>query len=338
MKRQAAGILTFESGEKIYQQGDLGAVMHIIQSGRVKVVREDSHGEMLLAVLGPGEFFGEMSLLSGGRRSATVYAETTVELEVITRSAFSEHIQDPLALQVMRGLTDRLRRVDSLLEYLHVEQFRVRQDAHDRVYNRLGALSRLVEVAGMRQADHPIKREDLDDFHISLPDVATDIRDTVTALQHILSDRSSIDQSPSVDHAGVFARIEGVCTSQADTWQMDVDFTCEGQLPELTQSMCWDLECIVEEALTNAAKHGEAGTVRVAIEVLGESGDGSQVALRIVDNGNGFPRIPDLSELPDHSKGLRSMHSRAQSYGGHLEMESCSDCTTVSVLIPISVN
>ena len=334
MERISAAVLGCEAGELIYQQGDTGNVMYVIRSGQVRISRADSHGEILLATLGAGDFFGEMSLISGGRRSATVIAETPVELEVITRSAFLEHVKDPLAIRVMQGLSERLRRVDSLLEYLHIEQYRVRQDAHDRVYNRLAALSRLVEIAGHDHGNRFIS--DDEEEPISLEIIAADIRETVTELQHILSDRSSVDQAPTVDHAAVMEKLLGVCESQGDIWQMDVRLDCARVLPPLPQAMCWDLECIVEEAITNAAKHGEASTVRVSIDVTERgSSEVHHVELTVIDDGRGLHRVPDLSELPEHSKGLRGMHSRVQSYGGTLALDSAAEATVLSVLGPV---
>ena len=329
-------VLGCDPGETIYRQGDIGYVLYVIRSGQVRISREDSHGEILLATLGPGDFFGEMSLISGGRRSATVTAEGVTELEVMTRSAFLEHVKDPIARRVLQGLSDRLRKVDSLLEYLHIEQYRRRQDAHDRVYNRLAALSRLVEVAGYQQAS-VATLQDEDDNSISLGVIAADIRDTVTELQHILSDRSSVDQAPTVPHDDVVARLKSVCDSQSDIWQMEVLLRCDSPLPLLPQPMCWDLECIVEEALTNAAKHGEASKVHVIIEST-ENGtsETKHLELTIIDDGRGLHRVPDLSELPEHSKGLRGMHSRVQSYGGWLGLDSSSEVTTLSVVVPVA--
>ena len=286
------------------------------------------------ATLGPGDFFGEMSLISGGRRSATVTAETDLDIEVITRSVFLEHVHDPLAQRVLLGLSDRLREVDSLIEYLHVEQHKMRQDAHDRIYNRLIALSRLVEVAGLRSGD---LCADGNDECIGLAEIAADIRDTVTDLQHILSDRASVNHASMLDHEQVMEKLEGVCTSQGDIWQMGVSIDCARSLPPIPQAMCWDLECIIEEAITNSAKHGEAATVCVAVGVL-EHADPEvrTLSLSIVDDGRGLHRVPDISELPEHSKGLRGMHSRVQSYGGHLTLDSSREATRLSVLIPVS--
>ena len=160
MERASNDVLRFRDGELIYQQGDIGNVMYVIRSGHAKMLREDSHGQILLAEEGSGLIFGEMSLLSGGRRSATAEADGPVECEVITCSASLEHVQDPLAKRVLEGLTERLRKVDTLLEFLHVEQFRVRQDAHDRVYNRLAALSKLVEIAGLTNDPEDDKAND----------------------------------------------------------------------------------------------------------------------------------------------------------------------------------
>jgi signal transduction histidine kinase len=96
------------------------------------------------------------------------------------------------------------------------------------------------------------------------------------------------------------------------------------------------MECIVEEALTNAAKHGQAEQVCVTIDV--EHDDGGQplhVVLCIQDDGMGLVRVPDLSELPHRSKGLRGMHSRVQSYGGEIDLDSGSRGTVLSVLLPV---
>src|SRR5512143_4054122 len=114
MRRIDGDTLQFDDGEHVYEQGDIGQVMYVIRSGHARVVRADSHGEILLATLGPGDFFGERSLLSGGRRSAGVSAEGVLELEVITRAVFLEHVKDPLARRVLEGVTERLRKVDSL--------------------------------------------------------------------------------------------------------------------------------------------------------------------------------------------------------------------------------
>ncbi|HKI93934.1 MAG TPA: 2-dehydropantoate 2-reductase [Gemmatimonadales bacterium] len=73
----------FEAGQTIIKQGDIGREVYVIQAGEVEVVREGPEGETRLAVLGPGEHFGEMAVFQNVRRSATVRARTQVRLLVL---------------------------------------------------------------------------------------------------------------------------------------------------------------------------------------------------------------------------------------------------------------
>lgn len=80
---------SFHRGEVIFHQGDPGDTLHIIRNGRVKVVLPAETGdEVVLAVLGPGDCFGELALLDGGPRSASVVAMESVETWVLGRQDF----------------------------------------------------------------------------------------------------------------------------------------------------------------------------------------------------------------------------------------------------------
>ena len=82
---------TFAKGEIIFKEGDMGNEMHIIQSGAVVVIKSIGDDDnVILAKLGKGNFFGEMSILGDSKRSATIKAieETTTIIfdDVIFRS------------------------------------------------------------------------------------------------------------------------------------------------------------------------------------------------------------------------------------------------------------
>jgi NADH dehydrogenase len=62
----------FEPGEAVFRQGDLGDRVYIVLAGKAEVVRQDAGRDEVLAQIGPGEFFGEMALLSSAPRNATV--------------------------------------------------------------------------------------------------------------------------------------------------------------------------------------------------------------------------------------------------------------------------
>ena len=76
-------------GTIIFRQGDPGDRYYIVQSGKVRVFREDAAGlETELSVLGAGESFGEMALLTGEARSASVEALEETRLRVLSKEQF----------------------------------------------------------------------------------------------------------------------------------------------------------------------------------------------------------------------------------------------------------
>ena len=78
--------VVFDAGRVIVRQGDVGRVLYVILTGEVEVVRDGPAGEELLAVLGPGEHFGEMAVFGNGRRTATVRARSPVRLLALGRT------------------------------------------------------------------------------------------------------------------------------------------------------------------------------------------------------------------------------------------------------------
>ncbi|MBI3965264.1 MAG: FAD-dependent oxidoreductase [Chloroflexi bacterium] len=81
--------LHFEPGQMIVQQGDVGTRFYTIVKGEVEVVRRLPGGrEELIGRLGPGEHFGELALMKGTRRTATVRAVTAVDVLAIERGDF----------------------------------------------------------------------------------------------------------------------------------------------------------------------------------------------------------------------------------------------------------
>jgi tetratricopeptide (TPR) repeat protein len=93
----------FMAGERIIAEGDEGDAMYLISSGGGKVVKEVEGQELMLASLSEGEFFGEMSLLVGGPRSASFFATTATEVLRLNASDLFEimkkypHVETVLA-------------------------------------------------------------------------------------------------------------------------------------------------------------------------------------------------------------------------------------------------
>lgn len=108
----------YTAGETIFHEGDAGTALYIIEKGEVKIVLGSPEGkEVVLTLLGPGDFFGELALLDGEPRSADAVAMETSDLLRLLRQDFlrfvAEHPQ--VAINLMAVLSRRLRRVDQLV-------------------------------------------------------------------------------------------------------------------------------------------------------------------------------------------------------------------------------
>jgi CRP-like cAMP-binding protein len=101
----------FQAGETILRENDLGETAYIIQKGRVEISREVGGRKLRIAVLGPGDTIGEMSMIDDKPRSATAVALDATELTEIHQDDFYEALQtDPQAtILILKVLFERLR-------------------------------------------------------------------------------------------------------------------------------------------------------------------------------------------------------------------------------------
>jgi len=113
-RRLAEGsrIHRYGGGEDIVHQGDATAEMFIVQSGKVAVVRDSNE----IASLGPGEFFGEMALMTGEQRSATVRAAVPSTLIGVAQGAVKALLDEhpDLAATMSRAIAERQAAIHAL--------------------------------------------------------------------------------------------------------------------------------------------------------------------------------------------------------------------------------
>ncbi len=122
----------YKKGNVVVIEQESGAALFVIVSGKVKIVRMDEDGrEVILSIFGPGEFFGEMSLLDGMARSASVIATEKSELLMIHRRDFLELLHEfpSVAISLLAELAMRLRKADMQIKSLSLK------DAAGRVAN-----------------------------------------------------------------------------------------------------------------------------------------------------------------------------------------------------------
>ncbi len=104
---------SFRAGEWIVEQGDPGETLFVIMEGQAKVIRDGKVRTHLV----PSDFFGEISVLDGGPRTASVVAETQVSaLRVFRRTVLEMVGSEPaLALGLLEGIARRIREIDRSL-------------------------------------------------------------------------------------------------------------------------------------------------------------------------------------------------------------------------------
>ena len=146
----------FGRNETIIAAGDPTDSLYIVISGRLKVLMSDEQGrEVILAILGPGEFFGEMGLLDDSPRSASVVTLEPCELLSISKTDFKRCLAEnsDLSLMVMRGLVKRLREADQKIGSLAL------MDVYGRVARLL--LQMAEDVGGEKGVVKKMSKQDI---------------------------------------------------------------------------------------------------------------------------------------------------------------------------------
>ena len=178
-------------GTVIFRQGDLGDSMFVIERGRVRIVFSFEGHAAEVAVLEPGAFFGELSLLGGAARTASAEVIEDADLLVIRRDTFVMMMQDDIDI-VFRMLSDmgvRLARTDErfLALMLRVRRIRI-----------LGGCLLRISAGGETPAVLDVERlaEELQvappEVHATLAELAAQGAGTLRDGQFVIQDREHV--------------------------------------------------------------------------------------------------------------------------------------------------
>ncbi|MCL6648292.1 MAG: Crp/Fnr family transcriptional regulator [Chloroflexi bacterium] len=135
----------FREGEIIFHRDDVGNALYVIRTGRVKIrLLADDGRETVLAILSPGDCFGELALLDGEPRSADAVAMERTETLILGREDFLAALDHnpTLARRILVLLSHKLRQTNEQLSDL------VFYDLHGRVAKRLLELAATHGVRG----------------------------------------------------------------------------------------------------------------------------------------------------------------------------------------------
>src|SRR5687768_11111819 len=110
----------FPKGTVLFQEGEPGKDMFVVQAGRISISKKVRDVEKVLAVLGPGEFFGEMAIISNKPRNATAAVTEDAKLLVIDPKTFEAMIRgnSEIAVRMIEKLAERLSEADAQYESL----------------------------------------------------------------------------------------------------------------------------------------------------------------------------------------------------------------------------
>jgi CRP-like cAMP-binding protein len=134
----------YARGEKICLQGEPGDSFYIIKSGRLRVSAKNPRGEVFLSIeMLPGQYFGEMALLTGEPRSATVEATEDSELLMLDKEDLRMIMRDnpQVATVISQVLAQRQLRTEKAREELEEERARSQEVEKSTVSQRLDVLS-----------------------------------------------------------------------------------------------------------------------------------------------------------------------------------------------------
>jgi CRP/FNR family cyclic AMP-dependent transcriptional regulator len=183
----------YRRNEVIFHEGDPGDSLHVVVEGHVKITRESAEGdEAIVALLSPGDAFGELVLLDGAPRSATATATEPTETVTLSRAVFAQLVDgaSPFRWRLLSGIARRVRRLTDQLAEVHF------LDLSGRLALQL---TRLAEEA------HPGAVEDIRLGRITQSDLGAMVGGTRQRVNQILSDFEE-EGLVSVESGGITIR------------------------------------------------------------------------------------------------------------------------------------
>ncbi len=176
---------SYPSRSVVFEEGVPGDYMYIIKEGQVKISKLSDDGrEKILEILGPGDFVGEMALLDGGPRSASVKSTEPCVLLALSRHDFMSLLREnsEISLELIRELTRRLRETDEQVRGLLFERVE-------------GRTRRLLRRLACEPVDgQPERRATQPTTHQLLADQVGTSRETITRVLKQLREEGWLEQ------------------------------------------------------------------------------------------------------------------------------------------------
>jgi len=141
--------VTIAGGSSVFERGDPGDSLYVVRSGEVEIFFKNDTGErIVLETARAGDFFGEISLLDGGARTASAVATKDVEAVVVDREDLEEliRLQPHAAMDLLAATGRRLRETNEKLR--HTASRNVNEEAEDKRTTVMKAADWISEFSG----------------------------------------------------------------------------------------------------------------------------------------------------------------------------------------------
>ncbi len=260
-----------------------------------------------LIILLRGELHTQGCVAIGAKVSEEPFTGEEKEQLLVLAAELEMVLKNIKATTSLRMQTQRLKRLSNrLINIQESERRRLARDLHDDTGQALTALKMSLEITRNELpgvADHTVER--LNDAVA----MADDTLEKLRAISHNL-------RPPALDTVGLNSALERLCKNFTQRTQMPVSYVGM-DTTEISTPIDICLYRVLQEGLTNCAKHGQASHVEVSLKRNGEA-----VQLSIQDNGRGFDLADTLSDQNETGIGLIDMQERLESLNGRMNVHS----------------
>jgi signal transduction histidine kinase len=270
---------------------------------------EGAHTALLVPMLYRGSPVGVLAAFDRGEAGEAFSGDDEQMLRTFAASAATAVA---LAQSVM---ADRLR---SSLAAADAERRRWARELHDETLQALGALRVLLSTA-LRRDDPALAQETMREAVARIEQEIGNLRAIITELR-----------PAALDELGLRAALDSLLDRHREqtgvTVERDLAIGAARGHERLEEELETAAYRLVQEALTNVAKHAQASTVKVLV-----SDSAGQLTIEVSDDGKGF----DATTFADHGFGLAGMRERVVLVGGTLGIESAPGSTVLTACLPV---
>jgi len=318
--------ITVLAGKSIFMDGSTATEAYFVLSGTVNIQKRNERGEnRVIAVVGPGELFGEMALLDEPHRVATAQAASDCRLFVISSSQVAKLLTNvpQMGLWMLRVLSKRLRGAVG-----HIARMEKVQELNTRIImgqeaERKRVAREIQEGPAQLFSDYIMRVDICEHLLKKSPDKLAGelaaLKATLTKGLSRIQNVIAVITPEALQQEGLQTILGRFVGRIQEDYGLKIRFSCASietdSIDFERQNMVF---CLVQSALSNIHAYAQARTVEIEIQK-----EGDRLTLRIADDGNGF----DIDKVRQgfyrsEMENFEAMRDRVMLVGGTMRIQS----------------